>query len=425
MNDMGLYANRNDRRDFVHNAIERLGSDGCNVYIAVAFFTEADVVERLREKGCRVRLVVRLGFPTNPVALRMLLSKKVEVRYFTGQGFHPKLFVFGDKVALVGSANLTRAAILTNQEVVVSIGSDDHRFVELASLFNDYWTEARVLDGAALDKYADAYRRFEKLQNESEKLGREILERLGNTEPSNIARDKPKEKRESLFLESFRKTYQECVSAFNIIRDAYVATGYRKVDPSAIPLRIEIDSFISFIREKKARGESWMQAPIRSAAEQQPMIIKLIDEWRVTKWPYFEDQIVGENYPRLFRVFGTEHALTSSTDDELFDALTTLHSFGDRFRFFFGGEPGWRKAFIAANDRKRVRETLAYLVFGTDNIESRMANVIYDSRYKLNEFGQANVQELIGWHNREELPIINSRTTKVLRFLGSDVQQCR
>ena len=52
-----------------------------------------------------------------------------------------------------------------------------------------------------------------------------------------------------------------------------------------------------------------------------------------------------------------------------------------------------------------------------------MANVIYDARYKLAEFGQANVQELIGWCNREELPVINGRTTKVLKFFGSKVRQ--
>jgi hypothetical protein len=52
-----------------------------------------------------------------------------------------------------------------------------------------------------------------------------------------------------------------------------------------------------------------------------------------------------------------------------------------------------------------------------------MANSIFDSKYKLNEFGQANVQELVGWCNREDLPIINGRTTKVLRYFGSKVRQ--
>jgi hypothetical protein len=52
-----------------------------------------------------------------------------------------------------------------------------------------------------------------------------------------------------------------------------------------------------------------------------------------------------------------------------------------------------------------------------------MANLIYDRTYKLDEFGQANVQELVGWVNNEELPVVNGRTTKVLRFYGFDVRQ--
>ena len=87
------------------------------------------------------------------------------------------------------------------------------------------------------------------------------------------------------------------------------------------------------------------------------------------------------------------------------------------------GLPTWKKTFLLANDPKRVRETLVYLVFGRGSIENRMSSAIYDSRYKLNAFGQANVQELIGWCNREDLPIINGRTTKVLRYFGSDVRQ--
>lgn len=38
-------------------------------------------------------------------------------------------------------------------------------------------------------------------------------------------------------------------------------------------------------------------------------------------------------------------------------------------------------------------------------------------------FGQSNVQELIGWINKENLPVINDRTTKVLRYFGFDVRQ--
>lgn len=420
----GLYANRNEHRDFVQNAIERLSGDGCNVYVAVAFFTESNVVEALVAKGCRVRLIVRLGFPTNPFALGKLLgNERVELRYFTAHSFHPKLYIFGDKIALVGSANLTRSAILTNQEVVVSIGSDDARLSELASLFSDYWGEAKVLDQDALNAYRTIYQRFERTQEEVHKLESEVLGKLGTSSPSNITRDKPKASKESVFLEDFRKTYQESVSAFNIVRRAYEATGYRKADPETIPLRLEIDSFVSFARERKAQGDSWMSGPIRAEAEQQPFVMKLIDEWRATIWPYFEDKIVGEMYPTLLRTFRSAETVTKSSDDDLFDALCTLHSFNNRQRFFLGGLPTLKKAFFASNDGQRIRATLAYLVFGKDGVESRMANCIYDSNYKLNEFGQSNVQEMVGWCNREELPIINGRTTKVLRYFGSDVRQ--
>lgn len=422
--DIGLYANRNEHGDFVQNAIAHLASDGCNVYVAVAFFTEGSVVEHLLERGCRVRLIVRLGFPTDPEVLSHLKDKSgVEIRYFTANSFHPKLYIFGDKSALVGSANLTRSAILTNQEVVISVESSDARFTELASLFGGYWAEARVLDSSALDTYREKYREFKKLQTSAEKLSAEILTTLGNSQPSNITRYEKKDSKESLFLEDFRKTYQECVAAFEIVRDAYASTGLRKVNPEKIPLRVEIDSFISFVRETQAAGEAWVTSPLRSAQEQKPIIIGMINEWLRTPWPHFEERIVEENYPRLLRTFESESTLMASTDDELFDALATLHSFHDRFRFFAGGLPGWKKSFLAANDRIRVRETLAYLVFGKGGIENRMANAIFDPRYKLNEFGRANIQELIGWCNREELPVINGRTTKILRFFGSDVRQ--
>jgi phosphatidylserine/phosphatidylglycerophosphate/cardiolipin synthase-like enzyme len=86
------------------------------------FFAEAQVVADLAKNGCHVKLVVRLGFPTSAYALRQLLDSQpdsVQIRFFTGSAFHPKLYLFGTRAALVGSANLTSAAINTNQEVMV------------------------------------------------------------------------------------------------------------------------------------------------------------------------------------------------------------------------------------------------------------------------------------------------------------------
>ncbi len=78
----GLYTNRNIHGDFIENALYRLVDQGRNVFIAVAFFTEASVVEKLLEEGCLVRLIVRLGYPTNPDALlRILVESRNQILY--------------------------------------------------------------------------------------------------------------------------------------------------------------------------------------------------------------------------------------------------------------------------------------------------------------------------------------------------------
>ncbi len=63
MTGLGLYTNRTSRHDFVRNAFSAYGDPACNVYIAVAFFTDPSVIKKLASQGCTIRLVVRLGFP--------------------------------------------------------------------------------------------------------------------------------------------------------------------------------------------------------------------------------------------------------------------------------------------------------------------------------------------------------------------------
>ncbi len=291
------------------------------------------------------------------------------------------------------------------------------------AIFEDYWDGAEVPTDDQLAFYKEIFKQNEQLQGKSDALAQKVLDKLGDKSPANINRGLSKPRKHSLFLSNFRKTYQEAVSAFNVVRKAYEVSGYRKAPESAVPLRIEIDSFISWVREKVAPGESWKSGPLRTASEQEKMVDDLIAEWRSVYWKHFEETIVDERYPRFNKVFGSREAILAANDSDLFDALGTLHSFYDRFRFFDGGLVGWKREFPTFNDPKRTRETLAYIVHGDGDIVQRMANAIFDPRWKLNEFGQANVQELIGWRNREELPIINGRTTKVLRYFGSKVRQ--
>ncbi len=182
----GLYTNRNLLSDFVKNGISASIYGGTEVYIAVAFFTEPDVIQEMIGKNCHVRMIVRLGFPTNPYALRKLMNNhSVEMRFYTDRSFHPKLYIFGDKVAFVGSANLTRAAILTNQEVVVTISSDDERFSELAIVRSKFGVAER---DQIEDALGEKIKSCEETQRQLDLVGLRIAE-LGLSKMDQIEND--------------------------------------------------------------------------------------------------------------------------------------------------------------------------------------------------------------------------------------------
>ena len=420
----GLLTNRNSHGDFIRHALLTAGEPEEPVYIASAFFTDHDVLRDLAFTSKRVRLIVRLGFPTSPRALQAALAdRNVDVRFFTDPTFHPKLYIFGSRRAYVGSANLTGAAVLSNQEILVSLDSDDARFVELAALFGEYWEQATVLDPATLEKYQKVYDSHKKVDDHVSALDRAVIESIGNVRFANIDRGAVVRTKENIFVDSYRKVYQETVSAFQTIRDAYVDHGSRKVEEERLPLRLEIDSFFSFVRDRIATGESWAETSLGWNQARRIDLRLALEQWHGTAWPHLESTIVETNYPRLVQVFKNPNSIKMASDDELFGALLTLHSFHDSLRFHAGGIPGLRKAFIGGNDAGRVRDSLAYLVYGEGDLVQRMANVLYHGDRKLNTFGQSNVQELIGWRNKEDLPVINGRTTKILRYFGFDVRQ--
>lgn len=422
--DKDLFTNRNSHGDFIREALMGTCLQDEPVFIATAFFTEHDVLRTISLKSGRVRLIVRLGFPTSPKALQDALSDpSVDVRYFTGTSFHTKLYMFGDRVAFVGSANLTGAATTTNQEVLVGLASDDPRFQELALLFGEYWNQAAVLNDEALSEYRNLYLQKQSLESEIDKFDRLVTDKLGRIEFANIERDKRKQSKENLFIESYRKTYQEAVSAFARIRDVYIQYGVRKVPEEKLPLRIEIDSFFSFVRDEFTKGDSWLETTLGWDATRQQAVRFCLDRWNQIPWYHLENEIANTNYPRLIKTFTSAATIRAADDDQLFDALLTLHSFHDRLRFNPGGLVGLRHGFMGSNSPEKIRASLAYLVYGSGDLIERMANLIYDSEYKLEQFGPANVQELVGWVNKEDLPVINGRTTKVLRYFGFDVRQ--
>jgi GNAT superfamily N-acetyltransferase len=404
-----------------------MAEEGSEVFIASAFFTESEVVERYAAQKCTVRIVVRLGYPTSPNALaRLLRFKGIQARYYPSHRFHPKLYIFGQKCALVGSANLTKAALFSNQEVVVSVDGSDERFNDLQATFSMYWRDAETLTEEAIEKYRLIYNAHKAIAVKEDEMAQAVEQAFGNAAPSTIELvGQPRRTDEDLFLSSYRRIYQECTHAFSKVREVYEVVGRRKFDEATIPLRIEIDSFISFIRDRYTTADSWQDTELGFTDARRSELSRMVEEWLRTPWVHFENTIVFHNYPAMMKAFASPETIRACDDDQLFGALCTAHAFHDRLRFYKDGIPGLRTAFFEENQDLPIRERLSYLMFGRGDPVSRMSRLIHDPAFKLNGLGRACVQELIGWKNAEELPIINGRTTRVLRFLGFDVAQCR
>lgn len=419
-----MYTNSNSKKDFIYNSFVYGVSKRNNIYIASAFFTYSGMIKEFIEKQCKVKLVVRLGYPTSAEALDYCMQhEEIQVRFYTARSFHPKLYIFGEDYAIVGSSNLTRSGLMTNQEIALKIERIDHRFEELKLLFSAYWGQAKVLTKAHVDQYKEILKRYSKIKRVDDEIDEAITKEIGRVEHDNIYRDKKKESSNDLYIEDYRKRYQEYVTAYRFVESVFKRYGKRKVSEEQIPLHVEIDSFFSYIRNKHAAGDSWRQAPILRQEEQEERIKELIDEWVASEYDYFDKTIVQENYPIIISAFKDKDTFNRLTIDEVVEALTVIHSFHDRLRFFPGGLSTLLDAFLEKNDHKKIMESLSYLVFESVDVEVRMANMLYNPKYRLAEFGISNIQELIGWVNKDGLPVVNRRTTKVMRYLGFDVPQ--
>lgn len=415
-----VYANRNSAKDFILNAFNELSGEKCEVLCAVAFFTDDKTVLEMVNKGCRVNIVVRLGYPTSPFALKKLLSNDfVKIRYFTDHHFHPKLFIFGQRAALVGSANLTSSALMRNQEVCVVVNGDEDNFPELTKIFYEYWSESKVLNLEILSEYEAVFRQFKSKTEED--FSADLEKNIGSSKMHNVTLSKNKKTEREIFVDDFERNFQDFRVAFNRVEEIYRATGIRMVDES-FPLKIEIDSFLSFIWETEARG-NWETTNKMFGQEQENFIVERLQKWSKSNAEWLRDYIVPLRYPKL-SLLRSGKSIEAASELELFESISVCHALYDHMKRTHGHDlQKMSETFWKSNDPKHVKEVLTYLVHGDETFIKRMYRCIYLEDYKVNHIGRSFIQEVLGWIGKEDIPICNGRTTKVMKFLGFDVQQ--
>lgn len=405
-----------------------LNAPGANqAFLASPFFSTFDPIRILTAQGCRVRLLIRLCSITLPTVLRLAVADPlVTVRYYTDRSFHAKLYIIDD-VAMVGSANLTGAGLMTNREVSVVLRKDrDPAFDALPAMFNLFWDYADVLTGEICDRYEQAFKTIGKPREEEEFQAH--LERLvpASTPPSAKVGSEIVSKQRS-FLQGLRRKYDEqLIPAFREVASVFEDIGERRREFVSGDPEIELGRFLGWLRIAHAPRESWAETSLAEMPERRERIVRFLADWSAiedtTAGDMFDANKEVANIERLRGAFVSPQSIEKLEYDALFDALTGVHAFYDRLRFVSGGLAGLRVDFAQRNSLGAIKETLTYLLHGSGTALERAYDCIYDEKRRLGGFGEACVMELLGWTN-EDRPPINGRTIKALRFLGFDVRE--
>lgn len=400
-------------------------STACEAYLASPFFTTIKPIEELIRRGCTVHLVVRLCSITTPAALRpMVQHPQVRVRYYTDRSFHAKLYIVGD-VAMVGSANLTDAGMMSNREVSVVLTKErDSAFGDLVSLFEMFWSSAETLTPDILAQYEVAYRQIGAPKEDADfqkKL--EALVPAALVPSALVGSDKVTKER--AFLQKYHRKYDEqLIPAFREVESIFADFGQRRSEFEGEDPLIEIGRFLGWCRLVNAPGDTWSATALASPNERRQRVLACLEGWLTST-----DTKAGDMYDadtetgrihRLRAAMASPDTIASLTYDELFEALIGVHAFNDRLRHVAGGLAGLKVQFLE-NTLGRIKSTLTFLLHGEGIALNRAYDCIRNEQWKLAGFSEGCVMELLGWVDPHRPPI-NGRTVKALRFFGFDVR---
>lgn len=335
--------------------------------LASPFFSTYDPIERLTKRGCEVKLIVRLCTITPPAMIAKALDDPlVTLRYFTSREFHAKLYIVDDQ-ALVGSANLTAAGLMSNREVSIVVRKDrDAAFDELPGLFDLFWRYAGVMTSDILAAYQTAFRQIWNPREEAE-FEKQLTRLVGKADPPSAMVGSEVMSRRRSFLELLRRKYDEqVIPAFQEVREIMSSSGLRRAEFAEGDIEIELNRFLGWTRLIHAPGDTWKQSPLANRSDRLERTLTYLRNWVEvgdTKAGdmYYAEQEQG-NIARLRHGLSSVQSIDSMDYDQMFETLCGCHAFYDMLRFVSGGLPGLKADFVRRNTLPEIQATLGYLL---------------------------------------------------------------
>ena len=214
------------------------------------------------------------------------------------------------------------------------------------------------------------------------------------------------------------KDYQVFLDKFEELREIYQSVGRRKVPESVLPLTIEIDRFLSWIRDEKAPGDLYETPPIKKGEPSHDyFVIRTINKFIDSDVDDI-DHVAKYCYPLIRANLFSKDKIEALTEGEIKETVWVINAFASRLRFHHGGKVTLLKVFIKDNGVDKIKYTFKHLLFGKDEFSQRIADCIFNPKYKLTQFGENCIKELYGWANSDGRPLCNGRVLKSMQWLG-------
>ena len=408
---MQLYTN--SKSDFLKFALEKNIKENEDIYIATAFFSYTDFIKKAVERNCTIKLIVRISLATSMQSLKEISQmNNVNIRFFTSEKFHPKLYIFGNSTAFIGSSNLTQSGLTSNQEINISIESENPIFKDLRTLFDEYWEQAEVLDNNYIQKFIKIEEKYHDIDRNVNNYQSDI-KAIKECEFENIAIiGKKKQNKEATFISDFKKKYKIFIDNYKKLENIYKSFGKRK--DASLPLKIEIDQFLSWIREKEAKGNTFK---INKLSDNE--IEKKVNNLFVL---FCEDEYISKEYIENYKFCIdnlNKNKIDNISEDDLYKSLLFINAFRTSERYLGGDTDIRKEKFFENSNIDKIKETIKYLLYDTkEEYETRMAKCICNDNFRIELFNESCIKELFGIMNNENIPPCNDRVLKSMQYLG-------
>lgn len=393
----------NSENNKTRDVLEKL-SEGCNqINIAVAYFSELNLIKKWINDGIKINVIFALQPPTNPETIRYLLHLplQVELKFIKSQ-FHSKVYIFYKNneadCAVVGSSNFTQGGLINNIETNLNI-TDKNYLLQLKTQFIKLWTNSPYLSPKDIEDYKKYYDKFKKQQ----KIIEQIQHDYENTQQRKVTII------ENINLCNEAKEYQ---GFWDVVDDVkLLVEEISKKEWPHIPVYLTIDHFWHYVKViwDHAGLESVLQNPnIRD--QKIPTIFKEFAAYDKTTENYTEKMY--EASKKMTALLSPDNIMKLNEDEADF-IYKNLHSGGQRSVRFTSDIK-----FALNNNIVKIRKSLNYLLWSEDDIALRIHKLLKDPDYKLTEFGSSGIQELLGWVNPDIMPIRNQKADYAVELLG-------